>query len=168
MKGSLLAVFILTSIFCFSQPSVKVYGYSQNFVPGMVKQNDVPDENGGQPAASPRVHTNFYIYISTASTVSISPAAIWIAGKWDTITGLQVVKTPVINEVPAKKQLVAATTKIVRQVSIGDTLRKPIILSSGLRKKINENELVIIYIWKGKKYYAALKKLVVLDPVHGI
>lgn len=134
----------------------------------MVRQNDAPDENGGQPIASPRFVTTYYIYTACSPITVISPIAIWIGGKWDTITSASIVKTPVMIEVPENKQLVPATKLAVKQIAIGDSLRKPMFISPGLQKMMKENEVLIYYIWKGKKYYLKLKKLVVLDPVHGV
>lgn len=168
MKGSLLTALLLTSYISFSQPSIKLYGYSQKFVPGMARQNDAPDENGGQPIAQPFVKTNYYIYLSSFPSTVITPIAIWIAGKWDTITSASIVKTPVKTDIPGEKQLVPATKLTVKQISIGDTLHKPMFSSPTLEKMMKENELIIYYTWKGKKYFAKLKKLVVLETVHGV
>lgn len=168
MKGVLLIPILLVGAFSCAQPSVKLFGYSQKFVPGMVPQEDLPDENGGQPVKRPRVITNYYIYTATATSVTIVPTAIWIGGKWDTITSQQVIKSPVFTEVPEKKQLVPLTSRVVKQLNIGDTLQSPLAGIGKLKKMMSENEVIISYTWKGKRYFIPLKKLSALEPVHGL
>lgn len=168
MKGSLLLAALLSAIFANAQPAVKIYGYSQEFVPGMIRQDDIPDENTGEKVKYPRTRIMYHIYISTSASVTILPAQIWIGGKWDTISSNQIVTTPVTAEYPEKKILVPATKHTVRQLSIGDTLRKPVTLTASLKKMMKQNEVIIAYKWKGKKYFAVLKKLTVLAAVHGV
>lgn len=73
-----------------------------------------------------------------------------------------------MTEHPEKKQLVGATKLTVHLLNPGDTLLKPPLLTGSLKKLMKENELVLAYVWKGKKYYAALKKLTELEPVQGL
>jgi hypothetical protein len=36
---------------------------------------------------------------------------------------------------------------------------------SHIKNLVKTNDLVIVYLWKNKKYYIALKKITELDPV---
>jgi hypothetical protein len=164
MKRCFLIGFLLMGVLAFAQPTLKLYGYSQITTPGTIRV-DIP-ENGGQQTKAPLFFTNYYIFIGTASSITIQPKEIWVEGKWRKVSSLEVVITPFISG-PKKEVLVPSTKLKVRQLNTGDTLSnvKP---SAALIKMMKNNELIISYIWKGKKYYAALKKLTVLEKIHGV
>jgi hypothetical protein len=168
MKRCFIISFVLASQVITAQPAVKLYGYSQVFVPGMVPQHDIPGEGGGNAPKKTYVVTNYYLFMAANPTAIIWPQEIWIDGKGFKVTGPQVVKTPVIVEFPEKKTLVAATKLKVMQLALGDSLPASPKPTLTLRKLLAGNQLVIVYSWKGKRHYAVIKKLAVLSPVHAM
>jgi transcription antitermination factor NusG len=168
MKRSLLIISFFASQAILAQPAVKLYAFSQMFTPGMVPSEDAPDENGGKRVKGPRTVTNYYIFIAADTSIKIQAREIWIDGKWDTIASLQTVVTPFISEYPRKTTLVPATKNKVQQVNIGEPLKRTVVQTALLKKMMKENEVIVAYIWKGKKYYLSLKKLTVLEIIHGV
>jgi hypothetical protein len=168
MKRSLLFAGIITCQLMAAQPPLKIYGYSQVFTPGMVPSEDAVDEGSGRKIEMPRFIVNYFIFIAADSGKKILPSEIWIGGKWDTVSGQTRVNTPFISEYPEKRTLVPATKLKVQQLVIGDTLRRQVKRSVTIQKMMKENQLIIVYWWNGKKYYARLKKIVELPPVHGV
>ena len=163
MKRCLLICFLLIDVAAFAQPSLKLYGYSQVTTPGMIRVEE--PENGGVKTKAPLFFTNYYIFIASAKSVNIQPLEIWVDGKWRKTGNLETVTTPYYSGGPERKLLVARTKLKVKKLNTGDTLStlKP---SATLRKMMKDNELILSYSWKGKKYYAALKKLTVLEKIH--
>jgi hypothetical protein len=163
MKRCLLIWFLLMSTVAFTQPSLKLYGYSQTTTPGTIRV-DVPEEGGGTTKA-PLFFTHYYVFLSMSQSTSIQVKEIWVDGKWRKIGNQETVTTPFFSGGPERKLLVAATKLKVKQLNVGDTLDtiKP---SSTLKKLMKNNELIVAYTWKGKKYYLALKKLTVLPKIH--
>src|SRR5687767_6914701 len=99
MKKGLFVIGIIISLAGIAQPTVKLYGYSQQYFPGMVPQRDIPDENGeGKVIQRPAVTTNYYVYTRTSAL--IKPDEIWVGGKWYVATGILVKTTPVVSESP--------------------------------------------------------------------
>jgi len=47
-------------------------------------------------------------------------------------------------------------------------LIQAIVPTAKLKKQMNDNELIFAYWWNGKKYFAVLKKLTVLEPLLGM
>ena len=168
MKRCLIIPFLLVYQSITAQPAVKLFGYSQVFVPGMIPQEDISGENGGRSPEKSYVVTNYYLFIAASRTAILQPREIWLDGKGFKAIPQQQVKTPVKLEYPEKKTLVAATTLRVTQLALGDSLSASMKPVQTLRKLTTGNQLVVVYSWKGKRYYAVLKKLTVLKPVHGV
>lgn len=166
MKKVLVVAAVMISQLAFSQPRVKLYGYSRDFLPGMAPQRDIPGEDGGQSIKRPSVITEYYIF--TSSTAVIQPKEIWLAGNWYSVSNSVAQATPVLVNDAEKKQLVPATTQKVLRIERGDTINTAIKTTPALQKMTAANELIISYLWKGKKYYTAIKKLVVLEPLHAM
>lgn len=164
MKIGLPIIAIIISVAGFAQPSVKLYGYSQLYIPGMVPQREIPGENGGKEVRTSFTTTNYYVYIR--SSVLLQPQEIWIGGKWHAAARTLIKSTPIIGEEPQKKTLVPFTNLKVQQVELGDTLSNSLAITPTLQKMMTANDLIISYTWKGKKYYATKKKLIVLEPIH--
>ncbi|MGQ0737494.1 MAG: hypothetical protein ACT4OJ_00385 [Bacteroidota bacterium] len=168
MKRCFIISFVLASQLITAQPAVKLYGYSQVFVPGMIPQDDVPDENGGRTIKKPHVVTNYYLFIAASPATIIQPREIWLEGKGFRAISQQLVKTPVMSDYPEKKTLVAATKLKVTQLTLGDSLPSSPKPTQTLRRLTVANQFVLVYSWKGKRYYTVIKKLTVLSPVHGV
>lgn len=164
MKTILIITGLIISQTGFTQPKVKLYGYSQEFMPGMVPQRDIPDENGGQPIKRPVTVIQYSIF--SVSSADIQPKELLMGGNWYKITGSAIQSTPVLSADAEKKQLVPRTNLKVLRIDKGDTVNNIIKISPAIKKIVDSNELVVSYLWKGKKYYASLKKLVILAPLH--
>jgi len=97
MKYSLLLAFNIAALLASSQPVIKVYGYSQIFIPGMIFSEDAVDENGKKIPPRPRFATNYFIFIEADSSVKIQAREIWIGSKWETVANQRLVPRPVID-----------------------------------------------------------------------
>lgn len=168
MKRCLIIGLVLVSQSVTAQPFIKLYGYSQVFVPGMIPQEDIPGENGERSRGRSNVVTNYYIFMAASPAAIIQPREIWLDGKGFKAINQQQVKTPVRVDYPEKKTLVPATTLRVTQLALGDSLSASSKPAKALRTLTAGNQLVIVYSWKGKRYYAVVKKLKVLRPVYGV
>jgi len=149
MKWSFLVISFSSALIACAQPKIIIHGYSQQFTPGTIPTRDVVGENADVP-------------------IKIIPSAVWVDGKWDTVAAKNIIKTPFVTDYPSKKTLVPATTKKVYEIIMGDTLIQAIVPTAKLKKQMNDNELIFAYWWNGKKYFAVLKKLTVLEPLLGM
>lgn len=165
MKWTLAILLTLLLQPVFSQPVIKLYGYSQETFYGMVPQRDIPSENGETRPKKPNSTINYYLYVAVNASTKITPLKIFIKDQWYEARNSKQVKTPVFIEMPFKKTLVAATKMKVLQFQKADsaTVSKP---SSTLKKMMKQSELILSYSWKGRIYYTTLKKITILEPVH--
>lgn len=163
MKRCLLIWFLFMGTVAFSQPSLRLYGFSQTTTPGIIRV-DVPEE-GGERTKAPLFFTHYYVFLSMGQSTSIQAKEIWVDGKWRKISSQETIITPYYSDGPERKVLVASTKLKVKQLNVGDTL-DTIRPSATLKKLMMNNELIVAYAWKGKKYYVALKKLTVLPKIH--
>jgi hypothetical protein len=162
MKKLIIVLFALTAgLIASSQPSLKIYGYAQSHLPGMVPKGT--SGNGAQ--------TSYFVYLQHSSSVKITPAALWIHGK-RTAFKPEEADLPVVitnNNIPGKP---VKTTLVPKnglktisfqqlKTGLGDKT------TSSINKLSAKNELVIEYKWKGKTWYKTLKKLTVLEPLMG-
>jgi hypothetical protein len=165
MKSSLAIFFTLLVHPVFSQPVIKLYGYSQEIYYGIVPQRDIPSEDGEVTPKRANSTINFYLYVAVNASTKITPLKIFIKDQWYEASNSKQVKTPVTIEMPSRKTLVAGTKMKVLQFQKADsvTVSKP---SSSLKKMMKGSEMILCYSWKGRVYYAALKKITILEPVH--
>lgn len=151
-----------------AQPKIIIHAYSQQFTPGTIPTRDVVGENADDFIKHPAVITNYLIYVEVDTAMQITPSAVWVGGKWDTVAAKNIIKTPFITEYPSKKTLVPATSKKVYEIILGDTLKQAIVPTAKVKKQMIDHELIFAYWWNGKRYFAALKKLTVLEPLEGM
>jgi hypothetical protein len=161
MKKGLLFFTLLISCASFGQPVIKLYGYSQVRTPGMVRERD--PANPSKQTANAAIA--YYLYFASPASAQVRPADLWIRGKAYSITQADIIASPVRS--PAGEVLVAKTSLRVRELKYDKESSIQKLLPSWLRKMIKENDLVISYFWKGKKYYKALKKIKELEIVFG-
>lgn len=161
MKLRLFLSFMALSMLACTQPKIKIYGYVQHFTPGTIPVNDE-----GEPMRHPTV--NYFIYITADSVDKVQASEIWVGGQWFKVTGQNAVTTPVTVTYPVEKTLVASTHIKTVQLNIDVTQNPVIAPTTKLKKLMKNNELIIGYLCKGKKYYASLKKLIQLAPFEGI
>ncbi len=160
MRIHLLSIALFSSAVAFCQPHVKLYGYSQEFTPGMVRERDLSDS----AANLARPSVTYYLYFTAPASSQIRPAGLWINGKQIEMKSAPVVKSPVVRF--DRYVLVPGTRAVVREIQWADSLPATR-TAPWLRKMIRENELVMTYFWNGKKYGVALKKIKALEVVFG-
>ncbi len=167
MKKKLsLFILLMLSLNLFSQPIIRVFAFEQENLPG-TKPSGVTDENGKrvQKAAAKK---NYFIFLSFDKAYSLAPAQIFIRNTAFTTKTTVVRKTPVQyinNNIPAKPEkitLVPATKNKVLELQLDET---PVEMTSATQKLTDKNDVVIVYLWKNKKYFLTVKKLKKLEPV---
>jgi hypothetical protein len=157
-KLTLLAGLITATIAGFAQPSVKLYGYSQSQLPGMV-----PKGSAGNGAK-----TEISIYFQSKSAYKVKPLALWVNGKSQAFT-LTAVEIPVVQinkTIPSNQvKTILVPANGFKTTGFYGLKAKTATIPAAAKKLIGSNAVVIQYEWKGKKYYKALKKLTVLEPL---
>lgn len=158
MKKSFLAITLMIGSYSYCQPAIKLYGYSQVFTPGMVLER--------QPGDPPhKAAISFYLYAASPNTVNIRPSEIWLKGERFQVKEAPVVKTPIHSQ--TNNLLVPKSTLKVQELKYEKKLPALKSTPTWLKKLLRENELVLAYYWKGKKYYKGLKKIKELETVIG-
>jgi len=167
MKKNLLFFIAFTiGLNLFSQPPIKVFAFEQENLPG-AKPAGIKDENGNlvKKAAAKK---NYFIFLSFDKAYSLAPAQIFIRNTAFTTKTTVVRKTPVQyinNNIPAKPEkitLVPATKNKVLELQLDET---PLEMTNATQKLTDKNDVVIVYLWKNKKYFLTVKKLKKLEPV---
>jgi hypothetical protein len=172
-KNFLLLTLIISGLSTFAQPSVKLYAYSQVVTPGMVPKG-VIDENGNTVNIKKESPINYYIFAAYNSSIKISFGEIWIKGKFYNTEIKNVDSTPVvltnenIPQNPSKEILVPATKLKVISIVPGKTKNSSLARSPSFIKMTKRAELIVSYIYRGKKYFIEIKKIKLLQPVVGV
>jgi hypothetical protein len=163
MKKILLfsAIFIV-GLNLFSQPTVKIFAYEQDNLPG-TRPAGVVDENG-KPLKKAAPKKNYFIYLSFKQKYSIKPVQIFVKGQSYEVGAFSVRNAPVEyvdNMIPNNKEktvLVPSTGDKVLEVPVAE-LSSEQKKSSNVQKLTSKNDLVVAYIWKEKKYHVTLKQI---------
>jgi hypothetical protein len=166
MKKIILSILILSSTLAFAQTkgSAKLYGYKEGVVSGRPPKTAI-DESGHEKKEAGRSAYNYFIYISSSS--SITPVELWINGISYAVKTSTVAKTPVERKnennaaKPSTKVLVPKTKSKVWLLTPAPSLKAANAKGKELAKT---NELVVIYTFKGKQYYTSLRSLTALEP----
>lgn len=125
---------------------IQLYAYSQQSFSGV--------RNLKKPTTE-----SFLIYYSSAKKITVS--GIWVKNNYCRFEEKR------IDELPVKigqTILVPVTTKSVHQLMIKRPYEPSPRPAKDLSKLLSGNEVVIVYKWKGKEYFMAVKKLTVLEP----
>ncbi|MER3497423.1 MAG: hypothetical protein C4308_01680 [Chitinophagaceae bacterium] len=166
MKNLLFGFFLIfTSLFAFSQPVVKIFAYEQEIIPGTIPAN-VTDENGNPLPEKSYIKKEHRLFFSCSKNYNPRPVLMFIRQQPFAIQAAAAVSTPVIHSdhvTGNKKTLVEKTGNKVLELVKGDAQQKKN-YTANLTKLIKANDVVIVYEWKGKKYYAVAKKLKKLEP----
>lgn len=169
MKKILLFFFVFVLGFdLFGQPTIKVFAFEQENVPG-TKHTRVTDENG-KPVGKAAAQKNYFIFLSFRKTYSITPVQVFIRGKAFSIRSTANKKTPVeyvsttVPNNPEKTTLVPLTANKVLEIKVKDAI-KPEKKNSYLQHLTGKNDVVIAYLWHKKKYFATLQEIKRLEPV---
>jgi hypothetical protein len=172
-KKILLLPLIISSLCTFAQASIRLYAYSQVVTPGMAPKG-VIDENGNALNTKKEFLINYYIFAVYNSSAKISFGEIWIKGKFYNTQIKNVDSTPVIStneNIPgnqSKEILVPATKLKVISIMPGKTKNSSLTRSSSFIKMTRRAELIVSYIYHGKKHFIEIKKIKLLQPVAGV
>ena len=168
MKKFLLFSGIFTvGLNLFSQPTVKVFAYEQDNLPG-TRPAGVVDENG-KPIKKAAPKKNYLIYLTLKQKYSIKPVQIFIRGQAYEVGTTSVRKSPVeyidtmVPKNPDKTVLVPATDNKVLEVSVAEpSLGQK--KTSTIQNLTAKNDVVVAYMWNNKKYFVTLKQIKKLAP----
>jgi hypothetical protein len=160
MKEKFLLASLLAGFYSLAQPTVKLYGYSQLSTPGMVLDKEAANKSGKSWDAA----MDYFIYLSFNRSLAVAPSEVWIRGNRFTISSNKTVATPVLS--PGNTVLVAKSASKVIQLKHNRPLLTLATAPGWLKNMISQNELVVAYTWKGKKYFKALKTIKELDTVY--
>jgi hypothetical protein len=167
---------IFLSTFCFfifslkaqTRTDVKLYAYARP-VTGGVPPKISSQENNLQVQTSPKAKYNYLIYLEGPTKTRIYPVEMWLFGERKGVRFSIVNKTPVeiktgdIPEYSKTITLVPKTSKRVYQLDLATPM--PEKQMAAAKAKAITNEVVVVYKYAGKFYYAFLKKIKVLEPV---
>jgi hypothetical protein len=173
-KNVLFAVLLsLLSNAAFTQktPLCKVYAYSQAVLPGTKPPVSI-SEGGIEIKHAAEQKMNYYLYVELKKNSSVKIISMWLNGKSYSFNTEPVNNTPVElkSDDPSANviTLVPATVNTVVLLSPGKEnipAKKP---AAWLKKPVSASELVLVYQWKGKLWYAAVSKITALKPAAAI
>ena len=169
-KLLLLASVIIIALLPACAQVKKIYAYKQASIPGI--QPKLITREGGESQQLPvRKETfNYWFYIGFSKNEKIDVTGIWISGKKYSV------KTESVNNLPVIKINYTAASENATVVMVPVTRNAVMLaypsgeakdsehLSKYLSNLVNKHELVIAYLWRGKKYYAVKKLITVLAP----
>ena len=152
-------------------PVIKIYAYAQSVVPGVNPNSKAIDESGKEISVKPKSRLNYLIFLEQKKSATIRPINIWMKDKKYIITYEEVKETPIefsssnLMSDKKKMELVPKTENKVLKLIITGEMEDKAKSSAVLKKLIGKNALVISYTWKGKKYFAKLKNIKMLEPL---
>ena len=145
----LLSFALIISLQTLAQSQIKVMGFVQEEVPGMVPRKSEINK--------PNLHQQHYIFLSVPKGKTVQPVEIWIRGGAYSLSR-EIVKTPVFAPKGAlgKPQLmVAGTPDAIMKLTPLPYVRGKIFTRA--REKSKTNELVVVYRLNNT-YYSAVQK----------
>ena len=159
---------LFTGLKAQTRPDVKLYAYARP-VAGGVPPKISTQENNLQAYSSAKAKYNYLIYLEGPATTRIYPVEMWLHGEKKGVRTTIVTTTPVeikTGDLPPYSKtitLVPKTTNSVYQLNLGTPV--PGKEMAAARAKARTHEVVVVYKYAGKFYYAAEKKIKVLEPV---
>ncbi|TBR18579.1 MAG: hypothetical protein EPO57_06620 [Chitinophagaceae bacterium] len=153
----------------YSFPIKEIYAYKQDNIPGILQK--ITDEKGNTIRTEHLPTYNYWFYIETDNLEEIEPVDLWISGKRFKAKCEKIATTPVTKLIYPANTL-GDTTYLVPNTNNKIVLAYPIGLISDmatfrsryLARIIKNSELVLGYYWRGKKYFARSKTIVLLEP----
>jgi hypothetical protein len=161
-------VFLLPASSQAIYPLKKLYAYKQAGIPGI--QPEVTGEAGNKQKMERKETFNYWFYLVFSKSEIINITELWLSGKKFTA------KTESIKELPVKKinytsdsgndtvTLVPFTKNAVLLTYPAGEDKDPAAVSKYLSDLVSNNELVITYYWKGKRFYKVSRKITLLKP----
>jgi len=173
MKKLLFLFLVLISLTSKSQPSIKLFAYSREVTAGTIPKG-VTDEYGKPVNTKKETHVNYYIFAVQNPSAKINFTEIWINGKFYKTQTRKIDTTPVVNinenvpDNPVKEVLVPFTKLKVISIIPGITMNTSVWRRSWFREMTRNNELIVTYMYNGKKYFKGIKKIKVLEYEAGL
>ncbi len=137
-----------------TRPLKKIYAYSQALLPG--KKSNYPV----------KVNETYRLFITVTPKEAIAVTGIWLKNNYYSCTTKNIAVKQVIqnNSNYEKKILVAKTSNTIIEVLLTKQVDPAPRPGSALGNLLQANEVVLVYTWKEKEYFSALKKITVLEP----
>lgn len=173
MKASyFILVYIITllgySISTQGQAIRKVHAYKQASLPGIYPV--IVDTKGNEIQPEYKPSYNYWFYLEIPKSEKIIIADIWIEGKRFSVKSEPITKTPykkVIHTGAIPPDTVVIVPKTPNRVIFfypSGSLKDSMGGSRYLAGLVRDNELVIGYFRKGKKYFKAVRMITSLPP----
>ena len=155
-----------------AQPSIKLYAYSRETTQGTVRRN--PNNENGNPVISSREPLqNYYVFAVYKGSSPVRIASLWIKGKRYQVQVEKTDSTPVILStggpgINTSKEILVPATKsnVISIVPLGKPMDEHILNSIPASRR--HSAIIVSYYYRGKLYYAGLKKIKSLLPAPGV
>ena len=155
-----LICFLFTVNIVFSQtaPVKKIIAYRQPVIPG---KKPAPHETA-------KKSEQLSLYAEIAKNKQIKFSGIWINNEYYLFTLKKITKTPIeksAGDGGGKFIAVPKTVNNVYEIVLGKKLEPAPRPGTMLGNNLQNNEVVLYYSYKGKQYFALLKKIKQLEPI---
>ncbi len=137
-----------------TNPVKKVYAYSQESLSG--KRSNHP--------VTPKISYRLFVIVNPKQKITVS--GVWLKNNYYNFSAKNIPSKEVLNESSnfEKQVLVTKTTNNVLELILTKQIDPAPRPNSKLGSLLQNNEVVITYVWKGKEFYAVLKKITILPP----
>ena len=149
----------------------KIYGYHQIVYGGAMQMNDNEEDKTSNNKTKQSLSDQYFIFAVTDKNKMMIPQQLWINQQLynftlDTIRLLPfILRSPGRNEGLSKDTLVKSATGCVIQLKDPIQANQQNITES-IRKMVDEYELVLIYLYKGRVRKIFIRKMKQLPPVY--
>lgn len=169
-KLLLLSSVFIIALFPACAQVKKIYAYKQASIPGI--QPKLITSEGGETQQLPvRKETfNYWFYLSYSKHDKIDVTGLWISGKKYNFKSEPVNNLPVIkvNYTAASENDTVIMVPFIRNAVMlvypKGEIKDSASVSTYFSTLVNKYELVIAYLWKGKKYYTTKRTITALAP----
>lgn len=164
-KGLLFSMLTAFLLPLCAQPVSRLYVFSREFYPGMVRQRDIPSENNGSAVRPPDSVVQYFIYAGLNGMQVPVFRKIWLKGKWYSIHQTEKISSPVYSSPPDPKEIIPKEKQTIVRIISGKLFQRKAALFPALQKMMEEQEAILCYQWNGKYYYFPVQSITLLDPV---
>jgi hypothetical protein len=164
-KGLLFSMLTAFLLPLSAQPVSRLYVFSREFYPGMVRQRDIPSENNGSITRPPDSVIQYFIYAGLNGKLVPGFRKIWLKGKWYSIHQTEKINSPVYSSPPDPKQLIPEGKQTIVRIIPGKLFPRKAASFPALQRMMNQQEVILCYQWNGKYYYYPVQTITLLDPV---
>jgi hypothetical protein len=163
-----LSLLLSTKLFAQSRTDVKLYAYARPVTGGIMPKIST-QENGSQTMVKPKTKFNYLFYLEGPKKLRIYPVELWLKGERHGVKSTDVNTTPVeisTGELPQYTKtitLVPKTNNKVIKLDLAVAVNGKDFLKA--KAKAEANDVVLVYKYAGKFYYAVQNKIRILDPI---